>query len=926
MDDHSTLVSRLKLSAAALAVSGVALTGSAALAQGDTPTPVTVIDEEEIERSGAVQLETIIVETKGGAKDLQSAAFAATAVSGEALKRTFAQDLRDISALAPNVSLEPVGIFQNSASFYIRGLGTADIESAADPVVAVLVDGIYQARVSTALSDFLDISTVQVLRGPQGTEFGHNSTAGVVTIEHNAPDLDEFGVSGSVLAGDFGRLDVKGVVNVPIAEGKVAGRLAFKSTNFDGYWRNSLNGEKRGGHERLTILPSIRFQPNDNLDIVIRGEYARIRDDTYPGQSHNYCRTEPGSALFGIFPEAPPPTGVNDLAVIFQALYSGLILGQTYEEAEAAAAAQCGVPIRDLSAEQAYTFRNTEERGDFANNDIWGITGRVDYDIPDVGTITYVGNYREVSESIRFQIETTTLDIFAGQRDQEHYQTTHELRFASDLSETFDFVVGAYYFESDYVMRQQSYGVLFEPNLLSPMGGLPFYNPATSSQAGWSQQNDRAWAIFLNANYHITEQLTFTAGIRYTDQRKDFEHCGVGAGDPTAPFERSAAGCNNVPFMINALGAPFNPPGTIVPRLPVMQAYGFDASGGVEGGCIPVVTGNPDDGLLSCNNRISPEPASWTNISPTIKVSYQITDDAFAYAMWSRGFRSGGFNGRATTPTTVGPYDPERADNYEVGLKTEWFDRRLQFNLTGFWTIVDGLQQGFIRPSEGAGGQETVIANIGEVTNKGIEVDFRAIPVEGLTVFGSLGFIDSKQKNFCTDGDGFSGTDPNNPPPPAFDFQEVCADPEPVFNEIGEFLGWLVPTDNSNLVPGPRTPKWTLNAGFYYEFPVGNSGSITFGADWNYNSKVLISVSNASELDGVTQYNGDFLDHFRKSSHIFNANITWRDVEDRYRIDFFVKNITNEIHKQAVTNVGGLFEFRVPNVRRHWGVEISFDL
>ena len=75
-----------------------------------------------------------------------------TAVSGEAFERTFAQDLRDISSLAPNVSLEPVGIFQNSASFFIRGLGTQDIESAVDPVVAVLVDGIYQARVSTAAS------------------------------------------------------------------------------------------------------------------------------------------------------------------------------------------------------------------------------------------------------------------------------------------------------------------------------------------------------------------------------------------------------------------------------------------------------------------------------------------------------------------------------------------------------------------------------------------------------------------------------------------------------------------------------------------------------------------------------------------------------------------------------------------------------
>ena len=229
-------------------------------------------------------------------------------------------------------------------------------------------------------------------------------------------------------------------------------------------------------------------------------------------------------------------------------------------------------------------------------------------------------------------------------------------------------------------------------------------------------------------------------------------------------------------------------------------------------------------------------------------------------------------------------------------------------------------------PSPGAGGQETVIANIGEVTNRGIELEFTALPTEGLTLFGSLGFIDTNQKGFCTDGDGFSGTDPLNPPGPPFDFLEQCGPAEQVLDPTGNFIGWLVPTDNSNLNPSARTPKWTLNLGLAYEVPVGNAGFVTFAADWSYNSKLLVSVSNAGELDGVTQFNGDFLDHFRKSSNIINASVTWRDVEDRYQVAFFVKNLTNELYKQAVTNVAGLFEFRVPNQRRHWGIEVNFRL
>lgn len=902
----------------ALAVSALALSSGTALAQ----------DADENDQESSTTIEQLIVTTKGGARNVQTLPVSVTAVTGDSLQRTFAQDLRDLSNVSPNVSLEPVGIFQNSAAFYIRGLGTQDIESAVDPVVAVLVDGIYQARVSTALSDMLDVESVQIYRGPQGTEFGHNSTAGVVNVRLRAPDLADFGVGGSVLAGDFGRLDIKGVVNVPIIEDKAAFRLAVKSTNFDGFWINDLNGEKRGGNDRITIRPSFKLQPSENLDITLRGEYNRTRDDTYPAQSHNYCRADFFTALL-----APPPVGgfgpggANDLIVLTEFLFANIVQGKDPLTSAAQAMDLCGKPIKDVTVKEEYTFTNTEDHGNFANADVWGITGEINYDIPDVGTITYVGNYRDVSESIRFLIETSTHDNFAGIRDQEHWQTTHELRFASDFSDSFDFVTGLYYFKQEYTMLQQSFGILFEPNVLLGPSGLPFYQPETSGQAGWSNQTDRAWAAFLNVNWHATERITVTAGIRYTDQKKDFEHCGVGAGNPSFPFESTAAGCNNVPFnVLDPMGVPFNPPGTIVPRLPVMQAFGFDSSGGVEGGCRPTVTGDPADGLLFCNNRLAPEPEGWKNFSPTIKVSFQITDDIFTYALWSRGFRSGGFNGRATTPSSIGPYDPERADNFEVGLKSNWFDNRLQVNASGFWMIVNGLQQGFIRPAPDAGGQETVIANIGEVTNKGLELEVTAVPTEGLTLFGSLGFIDTNQKGFCTDGDGFSGTDPTTPPPPPFSFLEVCAPEERVLDATGNFIGWLVPTDNSNLIPTPRTPKWSLNFGFAYEWMVGNSGSLTFAADWSYNSKVLISASNAGELDGVTQFDGSFLNHLRKSSNVINGSLNWRDIEDRYRVSFFMKNITNELFKQSVTNVAGLFEFRVPNQRRHWGVEVSFDL
>lgn len=902
---------RLSVAAAALTIASVAFESDFALAQGD---------QAQAPGQSRGVLDTIVVKTKGGERNVQTYAAPVTVIQGDQFDRTYAQDLRDLTHLSPNVMLEGMSIFQNHASFFIRGLGVEDSESAVDPVVAVVVNGVYQARSSTALSDLLDVNNVQVLRGPQGTEFGHNSTVGAVVIENNRPDLEDFGASGGITVGQFGRLDLKGVVNVPFANSKAAGRIAFKSTNFDGFYRNDFTGERAGGNDRITILPSFRLQPNDNLDILIRGEYSRTRDDTYLAQSHNYCRDDLATAL------AQGTIGAaTDLILLTEYLYALIVEGKDDPTATAQAESLCGKPAKSVSAKEEFTTVNTGERGDFANFDVWGITAEVNYDIPDVGTFTYIGNYRDVEESVRFFVETSTHDDLAGRRDQTHYQTTHELRFASDLSEEFDFVVGLYYFEQEYTLLQESWGVFLEPNVLLGDPGAPFYNAETSSQAGWSNYKDEAWAAFVNANWHVTDRLTFTAGVRYTDQKKDFEHCAVGTGDPTVPFNSSAIGCNNVPYnLVDPMGAPFTGPSGLTPILPVMQAYGFDASGGVEGACEPVVTGDPADGLLFCNNRLSPEPASWNNFSPTVKVSFELNEDIFLFALWSRGFRSGSFNAQAGSPSTIGPYDPERADNYEVGIKSEFFERRLQVNFNAFWLVINDRQQGFIRPSPD-GNVETVVSNIGEVRNRGIELEVSAIPTDGLTLFGALGFIDHHQKGFCADTDGPEGTDPLNPPAPPAGLTG-CADPEAIIDAVGGFSGWLVPTDNSNLFPLPKTPKWNLSAGFAYEWMVGNAGSVTLAMDWAYNSRQLAALPAPGELDGVTQFNGDFLDHYRKPTNIINGSVTWRDLEDRYRLSFFVKNLTNEVYKQAVLNVVPLFQARVPGHRRHWGIEIEFSL
>jgi iron complex outermembrane receptor protein len=810
----------------ALAVSGIALASSAALAQDDGS------GGSYIPRS---QIETVITEAQKVQSDVQTTPVSLTTISGDQLERSFAQDFRDVAGAAPNVLLQPVGAFQNASAFFIRGAGSSDIESAADPGIAVLIDGIYMARTSTALVDFLDVEAVEVLRGPQGTLFGRNAIGGAVLLRHNAPDVNEFDVKGSILAGKRGRMDIKGVVNVPLVEGKAGMRLAVKSTNFDGFYYNTFDNTKIGGQERLTILPSFRFV-GENLDVVLRGEYNRTRDDSFPNIPHNVCRTDPALGAAG-----------NDLVITTVAGLAG------------------GVAARDYCSDEVdkedFIVNHDHYNGFGANFDVWGLTGEINYTLPDVGTLTYLGNYRDVHEDVYNDFDTTPFDIFNTRRQQWHWQTSHEVRFASDFSDFVEFVVGAYYFKQHYVLVQDGFGIFL-------VGAPNTGNSAVGRSEQWHDQ----WSLFGQATWHFTDSLSLDTGLRYDSERKDFYHCGVGFANPVTRL--------------------------CFPNMPGQADTTFDSDTDIG------------DGPFQ-----NPGKNKWSNFSPKVSLNYQFNEDLFAFASWSRGFRSGGFNGRGNFPATAGPFNEEQADNYEVGVKADLFDRRLRLNLAAFWTEFDNLQRTIIRPaSGGSGGQETVTENAASARSRGIELEATAIPVEGLTINGSIGYLDADTLSWCADLNG-----PAQPTPAG---KTECGTVVPIPG-----AGELRPFDNSGLEV-TQAPEWTTRLSIAYEFPVGNLGFMTIAGDWTYRSSLALSSAGfpPGTQNGVVQYDGVLVAARRESAHIFNANVTFNEIEDRYRISFFMKNITNELYVSTTTYVAGLFNFRQLNEPRHWGIEISFDL
>lgn len=792
---------------------------------------VPVFAQEE----GASVLEEIVVTATRRTESLQEVPVAVTAISGDRLDRNYPQDARDLNGIAPNVQLQPVGAFQNAAAFYIRGIGSTDIESATDPGIATFIDDVYQGRVSTALQDFVDVSTVEVLRGPQGTLFGRNAIGGVVHLRHNEPELDVREFGASVLAGDEGRFDLKGVANLPVSD-TVAFRIAAKSTRHDGFYENEQPGAPDlNGQDRITVLPSVKWVPNENWDVVVRGEYNRTRDDSWANTPYSACPSDPTTTA--------PFTGGNDLVID----YIAGIVGDP-----AAAARYCGREVDDDSLD----VRHDQPIGSFSDFDIWGVTAQVNRDAPGFGTITYIGNYRDVEEDVANDFDTTPFNFFHTQRVQDHYQFSHELRFASDFSDTFDLVTGLYYFEQEYELDQFTRGFLATAAGTVDAAGRP-------TIYGNSQQLNEAWAAFGQVDWNLTDQLVVTAGLRYSDESKDFDHCGVGFGNPlTESCELPGVGST----------------------------------------------------LITATEQ-------WDDLSHRLGVNYFVNDRTMVYASWAQGFRSGGFNGRGNTPFSIGPFDEETADNYEIGIKADLWENRVRLNAAAFLLEYDNLQRASIRPAPGGGGQETITDNVGSAENRGVELELTALLTPSLTVNLTLGYLDAENDDWCS---AVQGLLPTPDAPAGFD---QCRPATEVSGPTGDSLGFLVPVDVSDLPP-PQAPEWQSRVDVLYDVTLGNSGVVTLVGTWTYADETPIVAAGlpAGTLDGVVNYDGSFVDPVREEYNIFDVSATWRSADDRYRASFFVKNVTDEVYAVTGTFVAGLFNFVQVNHPRHWGLELAYNL
>ncbi len=647
------------------------------------------------------QSDEVIVTATRRETNLQETAVAVTALNGDIVDSIVPRDLGDLAQLVPNFSASKVTGF-NAASFALRGAAQTDIIVYSEPQVGVTLDDFVVPHVQTQLLDLFDIEQVEVLRGPQGTLFGKNTTAGVVNVRTKQPVLGEVGAEGRFQGGSFGRIETRLALNLPIGD-QFAFRFAGQYQRSDGYYRNGAaygpisgfapsaldgatgqgDGRRLGGEDVINLRAKLLWQPNDSFRAVAQYELVRDDSDTVPAVNE---------------------TPVGNPNFLFN------LLGFQQDP---------GDPLNNAGVTDA------DARGvDIGNNhkvDVNGYYLNVDWDLSDNVTVKSITGLRiQDSELFNNYVgEVGPISQFDANRADHRRTFQQEVRFNIDITESLDVVAGGFYQTNDTtfcVTQTLGFLDLFGLTLGAPFAGGFNDNPQVLCNA----QDASAYAIYGDATYDLTDRLTLAGGVRYTWEEKEW------------------IGRNQVFFQV--LDGGFDP------------TLSFATLGPLGAADNDRIT----TGVLASSASFS-EP-SWRGVA-----SYKFSDDAFGYLSASSSFRSGAFNdqsgttGNELTAAGIAATRPETVTSFEAGLRLDLFDGAVRFNPTAFYAKYKDAQRQIAATlinSAGVQFQETRFFNAAELEVFGVEIEGQwNTPIEGMLIGGNFSWQDGEFKRFEADTD-----------------------------------------------------------------------------------------------------------------------------------------------------------------------------
>ncbi|MCJ8192043.1 TonB-dependent receptor [Sphingomicrobium aestuariivivum] len=611
----------------------------------------------------------IIITARRREELLQDTPIAVSAFTAEALAARGVDTSDALANITPNLTFRnnpAFGGLTNNAAIFIRGIGQSDFVPTIDPGVGVYVDGVYLARSVGSVLDLVDIERVEVLRGPQGTLFGRNTIGGAISITTSAPNPSREEGHASFAYGTDDLVEAKASYNIPLGE-DVAMRLAGGYFGQDGYVYRPFDDRWLGNSNRFVGRAALRAYPSDTVTLDLALDYTHLREN---GAPYSLVGINYGTTL-----AAPPFVDIHNVLANLMAGGGPM---------PCATAAMPYNPDVDGCLDDRYVagrFTNLGTGPTFSDSDIFGFSLIGEWDVADDLTLKSISAYRTIDSAFARDgdVSPFTVNHFADELSQ--YQYSQELQLLGrSFDRRLDWIIGGYFFREtgtnpnilDFVVSRFRSGGAFEG----------------SSIAGFAQ-----------GTFDVTDSLSLTAGIRYTEETKSF-----------TPDQVILE--NKLPFL-PPFDAPIFAPGTrILPNVEATRRY--DA------------------------------------FTPHLNIAFRPSEPLLLYASWSEGFKSGGFTQRVFPPIIPGittpildPAEaipsiaPETVSTYEVGAKYNSPGGLLRLNVAAFSSDYKDLQiQVFTSVAP-------VFQNAASASIKGFEAEMQLDPGGGFFAEASLGYTDA---------------------------------------------------------------------------------------------------------------------------------------------------------------------------------------
>ena len=673
--------------------------------------------------SAGFAIEEVIVTARKRAESLQDVPISVSAFTGDSLDLRQVDSSERLGQVTPNLIFNanaPSSGHSSASQIFIRGIGQTDFLPTTDPGVGLYLDGVYLARSIGTAFDFFDVERVEVLRGPQGTLFGRNTIGGAIAVVTTKPSYEFSGQVGLKVGSDD-LVESKLILNGPITD-NLSGLLTLATKQRDGYIERNITGESLGDDDVNSFRGALLWSATENLEFYLSADYTKEDEEGAP-------------IVFGDLNTSQ----ANPLAAAIQSGCGGLepMRGPPDFAGAAAVINNLNDPMCPNAQWAAGPYNNNGTGPVSSELEAWGVALVADWAVNDWLTIKSITAARGIDAYSARDADNTPFTVLNTDNDDKQDQFSQELQFIG-TGERLNWVAGLYYFEET------------DENLTSVDAALG------SLQLDGDIENDNI-AVFGQATYDLTDSLSMTLGLRWTQETKRYTP------------DQTVTGTTIVP------GFPIPNPGTCP------EGTGF-------AGTLCLIPPGLD--------LVPPveEDETFTETTPMASLSYQATDNILIYGTYAEGFKSGGFNARNVGVfPSLQTFDPEYANTFEIGMKSSLLDGELQLNGAVFYTDYTDLQ--FVVRQ----GIAPLLFNAGEASIQGIELEATWVPNSSWFITSGLGYIDAEYDEV---GDEVNGVTEDN---------DLAQTPDLSFN-----LGIAYNTEIGDWVLTPRI-DWSHTSDKYFD-------------------------------------------------------------------------------------------------------------